>query len=51
MYKAFNHVTIGKYIGIVGPRVLDLYTGIEVGQSQVYTPLPLISFLQRFLGL
>ena len=48
MYKAFNHITTGKYIGIVGPRVLDFYTGIEVGQPQVYIPLPLISFLQRF---
>jgi len=36
MLKAFNHVTIWKYIGIVGPRVLDFYTGIEVEQPQIY---------------
>ena len=50
MYKAFNHITTVKYMGIVGPRVLDFYTGIEVGQPQVYIPIPLVSFLQRFFG-
>ncbi|MFZ8812022.1 MAG: glycosyltransferase family 2 protein [Pyrobaculum sp.] len=48
MLKAFNHVTIWKYIGIVGPRVLDFYTGIEVEQPQIYIPLQLILFIQRF---